>query len=212
MAQRRRIRARPSQGSTHIGEEKGINLINVTIVDIGSGNGKGALTFMKMARTPMAPTVPLKAGLGQGRTPIVGERHIIDIITYRNDTKGDEMMLMKKVDTMGEVMMIGETMNITQRSLALTSPEPLRRRRRACIPVAQKAWRKPHVYKGSVRIGRRPNTHIIFFAIMPTREGTSEHGPQRPMRRQIKPRATLELLRLGHQRRELRPLTKRPDR
>jgi hypothetical protein len=27
-------------------------------------------------------------------------------------------------------------MNLTQRSLALTSPEPLRRRRRACTPVA----------------------------------------------------------------------------
>ncbi len=212
MAPRRLRKARRSKGRTHIGKEDGINFVSTIIVDVGSGNIKGALTFTKMARTPVAPTVLPRARLGQGRTPIGGERYIINVITYRNGAKGGEGMLMKMVDTMGKVIIIGETMNLTQRSLALTSPEPLRRRRRACIPVAQRGRRKPDSYKDIARIGGRPNTCITVIVIMPIHEETPEPGPQRPIRRRINLWATLELSRPAHQRREFRPLTMGPDR
>ncbi len=49
--------------------------------------------------------------------------------------------------------------NLTQRSLALTSPEPLRRRRRACIPVAlsKRKGPAPQPYLNTAGIEERQN-------------------------------------------------------
>ncbi len=60
-------------------------------------------------------------------------------------------------ETSTEKMVDGK--NLTQRSLALTSPEPLRRRRRACIPVAlsKRKGPEPQPYLSTTGIVTKQN-------------------------------------------------------
>jgi hypothetical protein len=77
------------------------------------------------------------------RTP-ADETYQKDIITYIIIPRGsmEELMKYEVADGYMAIMTrVAETAirtNLTRRSLALTSPEPLRRRRRACTPVARR--------------------------------------------------------------------------
>ncbi len=135
----------------------------------------------KLARvtsTTEVMTPLVGARLGQGRTTIDEEGHDTDIITYYNGLMGVEATLTKMVKSMGIATGIVDAENLTQRSLALTSPEPLRRRRRACIPVAlRKRW-KLDTCQDIACVEEKPNTGITGIVLTPGQQMSPEPGPQ----------------------------------
>jgi hypothetical protein len=129
VAPRRKEEARLGKGIRYVGGEMVINFICTNTV-VAMGDIKGELKFMGRVRTTVRLSTPLRARLGQDQAPI-GRRLAFHIIVYPNGMKGVETTATMKVNLVSKAMSPADMTNLTQRSLALTSPEPLRRRRRA---------------------------------------------------------------------------------